>query len=227
MELEKLQEKSIDEGFLEILKIDFLDIMLEEDVTARKFSIKSFGIQNLKYEFLVNAASFTSTIKNFYSDVPVELKRELEYFKIYFIQDEKDIFSICFSISSKENQNNGPNDSFYTIDSNEELIKIDKFDFEKYKEKFRVNLLQVINIASKTENNTEIISYKLKDVYLFIIKHFLVMNKSDFPKLLFELIKFEKTVKEPNSRNKLSLVVRAESINKDKGDAYDFGTVYP
>jgi hypothetical protein len=236
MELENLQEKGIDKSFLEILKIDFLDIMLENDVISRRSNLQNLHIKNMKYEFSVDAMNFISTIAEFYKVATIEIKKELEYFKIHFIQDEKGTFSIGFSLSSKENSNE-KNDSFYRIIPIEHteptekpgiLKKIDtRVEFEKSTHLYETNLLPEIKTRTKTEKNTQLIFYKIKDIYLFFINHFLLNHELGYSKLVFEIIKFEETPKDPNNKNKLALVVRAESSSKDKSESYDFGTVYP
>jgi len=231
MELEKLQEKGINK-LLEILQIGFLDIMPEEDVVSRRNNLQNLHIKNMKYEFSVDAIDFISKIAKFYELATIEIKKELEYFKVHFIQDEKGIFSIGFSLSSNE-KSNEKNDSFYRIISTqstekiEVLKKIDRVDFEKSTSLYETNLLPGIKTSTKTEKNTQLIFYKIKDMYLFFINHFLLNHESGYSKLVFEIIKFEETSKDPNNKNKLGLVVRAESASKGKSESYDFGTVYP
>jgi hypothetical protein len=236
MELEKLQEKGIEKSFLEILKIDFLDIMPENDVISRRNNLQNLHIKDMKYEFSVDAINFISTIAEFYKLATIETKKELEYFKIHFIQDENGTFSIGFSLSSK-NDSNEKNDSFYRIiyieqtESTEKLGTLKKIDnreeFEKSTSLYETNLLPEIKTRTRTEKNTQLIFYKIKDIYLFFINHFLLNHDLGYSKLVFEIIKFEKTPKDPNNKDKLGLVVRAENSSKDKSESYDFGTVYP
>lgn len=226
MELEKLQEKSTQESLLQIMKIDFLDIMKKEDIRSRRGYLEALGIKEITYEFSVDAMSFIHAISNLYKGVSIQAKKELDYFKVHFLQDdEHSSLSIGFSISSKENTNDN-NDAFYAIDpESKELTKIDKPSFEKKAVYYKENLLKTIKKCTKTDKNTEAVIYKIKDVYLFLINHFILSE--GYKSLFFQLIKFEEDAKDINNRNRLSLVVHAIKPDKDKGEGHDFGTVYP
>ncbi|CAM3883245.1 MULTISPECIES: hypothetical protein [Flavobacterium] len=232
---QKLQEKSINKAFLEILKIDFLDIMPDERVQPRHERLEKLNIKNMKYNFSINAESFINKIIDSYKNLNVEIKKTTDYFKIHFIEDDNKKFSICFSISSLENMEIGKEDIFFKIDGNDELEKLEKDNngeipyFKKGRQEFQNNLLKDINLNTKINGqemeNTEVISFKLKDVYLFIISHFLLEN--DYSKLFFQMIIFEKEYSEKKHQNKLSCVVRAKDNYLKQGEAFDFGTVYP
>ncbi|KIX20183.1 hypothetical protein SY27_13625 [Flavobacterium sp. 316] len=232
-----LQEKSINKALFEILKIDFLDIMPDEIVNSRHKRLKNLIIENMKYNFSINAKSFIKEIIDSYKNLNVEIKKITDYFKIYFIEDDNKNFSICFSISSLENMGIGKEDIFFKIADNEELEKLEKDNngeisyFKKGCEKFQNNLLKDINLKTKINDqemkNTEVISYKLKDIYLFIIRHLLLEYENDYSKLFFQMIIFEEKYNEKKYQNKLSCVVRAKNNDLQQGKAFDFGTVYP
>ncbi|MDR7210517.1 hypothetical protein [Flavobacterium piscis] len=232
---QKLQEKVDKKAFLESfikLGIDFLKTMPEEEVNSRNKDLRKLNLTtNMIYDFSIDSENFIFEIYNSYENKPTEIKRKLDYFKIYFIQDDNDLFSICFSLSSEETEKYEDNDSFFKINCKNEIEKMEKDEFIKYSKNYRDKLLQTINSQTMIDGveikNTEAISYKLKDLYFFILKHFLIKPISDYSKLSFQMIKFEENVEEQNNRNKLSLVVRAEDDTKGKGDAYNFGTVYP
>ncbi|WP_445458231.1 hypothetical protein [Flavobacterium sp. HNIBRBA15423] len=234
MEAKELQEKGKDKALLNkfILSIDkFFDIMPYEQVESRNEDLVNLKIDEINKDFSINSKSFIETIVNSNRNTPVEIRKTLEYLKIYFVQLDNGSFSICFSISSKQNCDFGEHDSFLKIDENKNLIEIKKTEFKKHHLKYKNNLLPTINSKTKIDdkeiNNTEVISYKLKDLYLFLIYHFLLQSDYEYSKLYFKMIKFEKNVKVSNNQNKLSLVVRAEKSSKDKGEYYDFGTIYP
>ncbi|UOX33121.1 hypothetical protein LXD69_13870 [Flavobacterium sediminilitoris] len=232
---QKLQEKSINKAFLDILKIDFLDIMPDERFQPRHIRLENKNIKNMKYNFSINAESFINKIIDSYKSLDVKIKNITNYFKIHFIEDDNKKLSICFSISSLENMEIGEEDIFFKIDGNDELEKLEKDNngeipyFKKRRQGFQDNLLKDINLNTKINGqemeNTEVISFKLKDVYLFIISHFLLEN--DYSKLYFQMIIFEEEFSEKKYRNKLSCVVRAKNNYQKQGEAFDFGTIYP
>ncbi|QSW88059.1 hypothetical protein J0383_17515 [Flavobacterium endoglycinae] len=216
-----------------ISQIEVLDIMKEDQVISRIANLKSLELEDMEYDIFINSKSFVYEIFVFYDSMPIEIKKTLEYFKIYFIQDDDNRFSICFALSSEKTEKSVTNDFFFKINGRE-IEKMDVNEFIKYTKNYQNKLLPRINsqtmINGLPMRNTETISYKLKDLYFFIIKHFLIRQNYKYTELYFQMIQFEKTTEEQNNRNKLSLVVRAQGTDifiDNKGDAYDFGTVYP
>ncbi|WP_166925704.1 hypothetical protein [Flavobacterium poyangense] len=210
--------------------IDFLRTMPDNEVNSRNIDLKNLGLPEIYKEFFIKSSSFINEITTSYDSKSVDIKEKLKYLKIYFKQDENNIFSIGFSISSEIDDLFGINDSFFIINTNNELEEItDQSVFKKHTLNFANKLLPIINAKTKfndTEmHNTQVIYYNLKDVFFFMVKHF--TQPTQYSKLFFQMIKFEKTVTEKNNQNKLSLVVRAESESKSTSESYDFGTVYP
>ncbi|MCC9016363.1 hypothetical protein [Flavobacterium lipolyticum] len=235
MDTLKSQEKVTKKAFLkkfETLAPVVLKTMPDEEVYLRNKALRKLEIRNMIYDFCIDSKNFISEISSSYDNAPVEEKKKLDYFKIYFIQDDNDRFSICFSISSVETEKFGDKDFFFKIKA-KKIEKIEKEDFIKYSNNYKNKLLQTINTQTRIGGlqikNTEAVSYKLKDLYFFILKHFLNNSKpeSSYSELFFEMIKFEETNEEPTNQNKLSIVVRAQSVSKGKAQAYDFGRVYP
>ncbi|BFM41597.1 hypothetical protein CFS9_02380 [Flavobacterium sp. CFS9] len=228
---EKVTEKTISKNYETFAPI-VLKIMPDVEVDSRNEALRKLAIDNMIYDFSIDSENFISEIFNSYDNAPIEEKKVLDYFKIYFIQDDNDQFSICFSISSVETEKIGDKDFFFKINTHK-IEKIEKEAFIKYSTNYKNKLLQTINsktwIGGLQINNTEAVSYKLKDLYFYILKHFLINStpESSYSELFFEMIKFEETAQESINQNKLSVVVRAQSVSKGRAQAYDFGRVYP
>lgn len=228
---EKVTETTISKNFETFAPI-VLKIMPDVEVDSRNEALRKLAIDNMIYDFSIDSENFISEIFNSYDNASIEEKKVLDYFKIYFIQDDNDQFSICFSISSVETEKIGDKDFFFKINT-QKIEKIEKEAFIKYSNNYKNKLLQSINsktwIGGLQIKNTEAVSYKLKDLYFFILKHFLINAKpeSSYSELFFEMIKFEENAEEPTNQNKLSIVVRAQSVSKGRAQAYDFGRVYP
>lgn len=228
---EKVTEKTILKNFETFAPV-VLKIMPDEEVDSRNEALRKLAIDNMIYDFSIDSENFIFEIFNSYDNASIEEKKKLDYFKIYFIQDDNDQFSICFSISSVETEKFDDKDFFFKINT-KKIEKIGKEAFIKYSDNYKNKLLQTINsqtsIGGLQIKNTEAVSYKLKDLYFFILKHFLINSKpeSSYSELFFEMIKFEETVEESVNQNKLSVVVRAQSPLKGRAEAYDFGRVYP
>lgn len=188
-----------------------------------KVNLVNLQITELQKDFTIDARLFINKIATIINDSNADINLQIEYLKIYFIQNDSNCFSICFSISSEKDVSMGINDSFFIIrNGGFESIPIN--DFVSLHKTYKDNLLKRINFETKV-NNTEVISYKLKDVYLFIINHILI---DKYTHLLFETIQF-KTADTNRKANMIGLAILAtDSVNTNlKGSPYDFGTIYP
>ncbi|OXB14648.1 hypothetical protein, partial [Flavobacterium tructae] len=127
---EKVTETTISKNFETFAPV-VLKIMPDEDVDSRNEALRELAIDNMIYDFSIDSENFISEIFNSYDNAPIEEKKVLDYFKIYFIQDDNDQFSICFSISSVETEKIGDKDFFFKINT-QKIEKIEKEAFIKY-----------------------------------------------------------------------------------------------
>ncbi|MBS7254666.1 hypothetical protein [Flavobacterium branchiicola] len=219
MELEKLQQKSID-------TIDFVKKIDPEIEKIFMDNYKNIGIEELTKSFLLDLKTFEEILKN---------NKSKMFCKFYFIQKGRAL-NLGLSFSDNEEcdikANNLIDDDVLYILENDSITKK---DFREMKIDFVNGIGAKLPTHPKNKKDT-LISYSLNEINFYLEE--MRLNIPDIYSLKFNMFKYSPTNKDPKlsdrfteRKNRIAFCVHA-IFNKKNGlygesEGYDLGNLKP
>jgi hypothetical protein len=156
------------------------------------------------------------------------------YLKIHLIQESEDLdlnIGVSFSIKDEIGDGTIQNDlDYFWIIRNDLFFKVNKVDFQNFKNKFKDSKLKDINTYTN-KKNTEFIKYDIDNVLRYIIKN-LLSNSFNVTGIIINLFIFKDYNSNIKANDRVGIsvhtILKELSNQKDiTSIGFDFGTLYP